>query len=225
MPVLSDRLRKIAEFINRGERVADVGTDHGYLPIFLREQDICPFVIASDIRVSPLNSAIKNVKKAGADGIDFRLCDGLLGIEKDEIDTVVIAGMGGECIAGILGSSTWAKGSGKHFILQPMNSPEELRKYLCRFGYTIKQECAVRDAGRIYTVMDVYATPDSEKHGEDFYYTGKLSPQNDCDREFLEKQYIRLKSCADSLEKTEKREEYLHYLGAAQHIADYLKRV
>ena len=86
MPVLSERLKKIAQFIRKGHRVADIGTDHAYLPIYLRESGLCPFVIASDIRVSPLNSAMKNVKKAGADGIDFRLCDGLLGIEKDEID-------------------------------------------------------------------------------------------------------------------------------------------
>lgn len=225
MPVLSERLKKIAQFIRKGDRVADIGTDHAYLPIYLRESGLCPFVIASDIRVSPLNSAMKNVKKAGADGIDFRLCDGLLGIEKDEIDTVVIAGMGGECIAGILGCCPWAKNSGKHFVLQPMNSPEELRKFLCLSGYTIENECAVFDAGRIYTVMDVYAVPDKETRSASYYYTGKLNPKNERDREFLEKQYIRLIGCANGLESTEKREEFLFYKNAADYIQDYIKQV
>ncbi len=223
MQNLSLRLLKIASFIETGERVADIGTDHGFLPIFLRKSGKSPRVIASDIREKPLSSAIANVKKAGIDEIDFRLCDGLSSIEKDEVDAIIIAGMGGECIAGILEFSRWARGSGKHFVLQPMNSPEELRRYLCTAGYTIKKECAVRDAGRIYTVMDVYAEPESVSRNEAFYYTGLLDPVVPEDREFLEKQYKRLKSCADELKNTEKKSEFLKISKAARYIKEYIE--
>ena len=222
MQNLSNRLLKIASFINDGERVADIGTDHGFLPIYLRKSGKSPFVIASDIREKPLKSAINNIKKAGIDRIDFRLCDGLSAIEKDAVDAVIIAGMGGECIAGILEFSTWARDSEKHFVLQPMNSPEELRRYLCISGYTVKNECAVSDGGRIYTVLDVYATPDSTVHDEAFYYTGLLNPNVSEDREFLEKQYKRLSTCAKKLEGTEKREEFLSAFNAARYIKEYI---
>ncbi len=222
MVLSSERLLKIASFIDEGERVADIGTDHGYLPIFLRKSGKCPFVIASDIREKPLNSAKANVKKAGIDGIDFRLCDGLSAVMEDEVDAVIIAGMGGECIASILQNSNLTRGSGKHFVLQPMNSPEELRRFLCTEGYTLKNECAVRDGGRIYTVMNVYSAPDNEAHGEDFFYTGRLNPLLECDRDFLEKQHKRLKSCADELEHTQKKDEFLRAKKAAQYIKEYI---
>lgn len=222
MHISSARLLKIAEFIKNGERVADIGTDHGFLPIYLVKSGISPFVIASDIKEKPLKSAINNAKKAGTDQIDFRLCDGLSSIGKDEVDAVIIAGMGGECIAGILNSSLWAQNSGKHFILNPMNSPEKLREFLYNSGFSINSEYAVEDSGKIYTVLDVYATPDIEKRGEDFYYLGKLSATLPCDRRFLEKQYIRLYSCANELKNTEKCDEFLKVSAAADYIKQFL---
>ncbi|MBR6693593.1 MAG: SAM-dependent methyltransferase [Clostridia bacterium] len=222
MPNLNNRLLKIASLINQGERVADIGTDHAYLPIYLRQSGISPLVLACDIGEGPLACAKKNVALSGIDGVDFRLCDGLLGIETHEVDAVVIAGMGGELIANILASS-WAEGSEKHFLLQPMNSPEYLREYLYKNGFTITGETAVFDAGRVYTVLDVLAKPDSEKREDSFFFLGLLDPKNDCDRLFLEKQYKRLRGCADELSATDNREQYLYYFNAARYIFEALE--
>ncbi len=224
MPSLSSRLLKIASFIKKGERIADIGTDHGYLPIYLRQEDICPSVLACDIKMSPLSVAMKNVTLSKTDGVAFRLCDGLEGIEKDEIDAAVIAGMGGELICDILSRCNWAKDSGKHFILQPMNSPETVREFLYKNGYTLNSESAVRDAGRVYTVLDVIAKEDTRKLDDGFFFTGLLDPQNECDREMLEKQYTRLKNCADSLESNERSHEYAYYRDAAAYIRKRLEK-
>ena len=222
---ISDRLLAIADFINNGERVADIGTDHAYLPIYLRQTEKSPHVLACDIKMSPLKSAIKNVKDCHTDGIDFRLCDGLSGISPDEADTFVIAGRGGECIAGILDRSGCALGSQKKFILQPMNSPEELRKFLFP-NFTLVSERAVTDAGRTYTVMLVYGKEDGTSKDDGFIFTGLLDPKKDADRVFLQKQYNRLFSCAESIKSIEdKRQEYEYYSSACKAIEKRLKKV
>ena len=221
MPTISERLFKIASFINMGERVADIGTDHGYLAIYLRQNGISPRVLACDINAGPLSVAENNVALAGVDGIAFRLSDGLEKIGPDEVDAAIIAGMGGELIASIL-SASWARESGKHFVLQPMNSPEFLREYLYKNGYTILHECAVSDAGRVYTIMDVLAKPDEIKRDEAFFFLGLLDNKNETDRLFLSKQYKRLKGCADDLEKTKNSERQAYYSFAAHAISDYL---
>ena len=215
---LCERLSLIAGLVKSGERVADIGTDHAYLPIFLRQTGKSPYVLACDINMSPLNSAMKNVKDCRVSGIDFRLCDGLLGISQDEVDTIVIAGMGGECIAGILERCSWIKNSEKKLLLQPMNSPEELRKIL-KNDFTLLSEQAVFDNGRIYTVMEVLCRSDDENTSQDFVFTGLLNAERDADKAFLEKQYNRLSSCAKSLENIEeKQEEREYYLSACQAI-------
>ncbi len=223
MTRLSERLSAIAALVPRGDRVADIGTDHAYLPIHLRSKGISPFVLACDISASPLAVAVKNVQASGTDGIDFRLCDGLSGIKPDEVDTVVLAGMGGECIAGILERCEWVKNSGKRFIMQPMNSPEELRKHLLG-GYTIISEHAVRDCDRIYTVIEAVATPDKKEYSDGFIYTGLLDKHIPADREFLEKQLLRLSRCARELEAVKGEEErYNFYKSAALAILSYFE--
>lgn len=206
---LSERLLCIAGLINEGERVADIGTDHAYLPIYLRQSGKCPHVLACDIKQLPLESAKRNVEDCHADGIDFRLCDGLSGIYEDEVDCVVIAGMGGECIAGILKNS-WSKYSNKRFILQPMNSPEFLREYL-QNDYTVLSERAVTDCGRTYTVLEVLAAEDNSKKPEGFIFTGLLDPRFEEDRRFLQKQLKRLSSCAEELSSVSKEKEKRDY--------------
>ena len=104
---LGPRLNAVASFVPNGSRVADIGTDHAHLPIWLRTEKISPMVIASDIRPGPLNTARLNVEKSGVDGICFRLCPGLRDIRPDEADTVVIAGMSGETIRSILENANW----------------------------------------------------------------------------------------------------------------------
>ena len=222
--MLSERLKLIASLIGKGERVADIGTDHAYLPIHLRQNGISERVIASDIGEKPLMSAKRNIEDCGCDGIETRLCDGLLGIYPDEVDTVVIAGMGGECIAGILENCSWAKNSGKRFICQPMNSPEELRRALLG-DYTLLSEQAVFDGGRVYTVMEYVARPDNEKRDFQYLYTGLLDPKKECDLLFLQKQHVRMTECAAPLKNCEReRGKYEMLLLAAKAISDRINK-
>ena len=100
---LSSRLLNCANMVQPGNVAIDVGTDHGYLPIYLLEQGICPHVLASDIREKPLEAAKRSARRAGiSKGISFYLSDGLKDIPTDEFQTVICAGMGGDCFIVIL---------------------------------------------------------------------------------------------------------------------------
>jgi len=151
---LSKRLAAIAEFVSKGDVIADVGTDHGYLPAWLIQNGICSAAIASDIRERPLHSAVQSADAAGvADRIDFRLCAGLEAYEKDDASCIVIAGMGAETIIGILSAAPWTKG--KKLILQPQTKHNLLRFWLSDNGYGISDARLVYDTGRIYIVYHV----------------------------------------------------------------------
>ncbi len=92
---LTPRLLAAGKMVLPGARAADVGTDHGYLPVWLRQQGVCESVIASDIAPGPLEAARASARRYGVDGIEFRLCPGLAGIRPREADTVILAGMSG----------------------------------------------------------------------------------------------------------------------------------
>ena len=131
-PKLDDRMMSAASFVNRGDVVADVGTDHGYLPIYLILSGIIPFAVASDIREGPLGRARKNARKYGVDQkMKFELSDGLAFLEDGcPVDDIIICGMGGETIISIIEASDYPKKSGVRLILQPMTKAFELREYL-----------------------------------------------------------------------------------------------
>jgi len=154
---LSPRLALIAGLIQPGSRVCDVGTDHGHLPVYLLEQGICPFAIATDLNPDPLESARRTAKQAGVSGISFRLADGLCAVEPHEIDTVVMAGMGGETIAGILASASWLSTGSYRLLLQPQSKLSELMDALAQGGYCVENQHLVEDAGKLYTVLEVTA--------------------------------------------------------------------
>ena len=151
---LTKRLAAIAAMVTPGSCVADVGTDHGYIPAWLLQNGICPHVFASDIRKMPLQCAIDLAGKLGlSDRVTFYLCDGLNGYPAGEINTVIVAGMGGENIAGILEAAPWTRQ--KNLILQPMSRPEALRRWLFETGYQITAERLVCENGTIYPILSV----------------------------------------------------------------------
>lgn len=151
---LSPRLRSVAELVPPGARFADIGTDHAYLPAWLILNGVIGKAIAADLRPGPLERARETAEKyAVADRMDFRLCDGLTGLQAGEADTIAIAGMGGETIAHILTCAPWTKGKGIALILQPMSSQPDLRKWLSENGYTIEKECIAREDKTLYTIM------------------------------------------------------------------------
>ena len=155
MPI-SKRLLCCASMVTPGSRVADIGTDHGYLGIYLLQTGAARHVIACDLRKDPLENARRNAKLFGVDGaMELRLSDGLEKILPDEVDTVVMAGMGGDLIQKILSQCPWRKREGLQFILQPQSAGNVLRRWLCEDGFEIQREEPVQDGHFLYTVMDI----------------------------------------------------------------------
>lgn len=154
MTKLSDRLQLIADQIQKGETMADIGTDHGFLPIYLREEDICPQVIMTDISEPSLQKA-KGYAGAFQFGseMDFRAGNGLQVLESGEVDTVVIAGMGGILMTEILGDDIAKSRSFKRFVFQPRNHAEILRWWLTKNGFIITDNLLVREGKFICEII------------------------------------------------------------------------
>lgn len=191
---LDSRLMMCADFVRENARVADIGTDHAYLPLWLCLNGKCPSAVAADINPEPLSRGIEKIKSLNAQHlVSARLSDGLENIKSDEADDIVIAGMGGELIAKIIDGCSFSKDSGKHFILQPMTKSEALIKYLCDNGFEIlRQDCCIA-CKKCYTVILASYTGKNREYDEVFYYLGRLDPKNNgTHRLFAENQILRL---------------------------------
>lgn len=153
---LTPRLQAIADRVPQGARLADIGTDHGHLPLWLLTQNRLTCAIASDLREGPLDHARDNARFHGlTDRVSFRLASGLEGIASDECDTISIAGMGGETIAAILEAAPWTA-DGKHtLLLQPMTMLPQLRQWLWAHGYCIQEETVCQEGHRYYLIWTV----------------------------------------------------------------------
>lgn len=157
---LSKRLFAIASYVNKNQVVADIGTDHGHIPIFLVENNICSKVIATDVSYPSLLKTIQYVSDLDLQSqIETRHGDGLDVINPHEVDTVIIAGMGGILIKDILEKNKEVVNTINNFIFQPMIGSEELRKYLINNNFVIEDEKLVYEEGKYYEI--IYA-----KHGE-----------------------------------------------------------
>lgn len=156
---VSPRLQACCDFVHPGDRVADIGCDHGYLGIYLLKNGIAQSIIASDIREGPLQSAVRNSEKFGVrDKMTFYLSDGARNIPRD-FDTLVCAGMGGDTMVSILDAATWLKNEQYRLILQCQSKNAILRRYLSENGWKIRQEQIVPDGKFLYTVMEVIRQP------------------------------------------------------------------
>lgn len=153
---LSTRLQKIADFVPSGGKMADVGTDHGHLPIWLVQSGKIPHAIAMDVREGPLSRAAQAVRSCGLEKqIELRLADGLAALLPGEAQTVVIAGMGGALIQKILEEGKHMWDSVEHWILSPQSEQASFRHWLEQQGFCIQREEMVQDAGKYYVIMDV----------------------------------------------------------------------
>ncbi|MCI9362408.1 MAG: SAM-dependent methyltransferase [Hungatella sp.] len=153
---LSKRLETVISFVETGSKVADVGTDHGYVPIALAKRGTVAQGLAMDVRTGPLERAKEHIRQHGLeDVIQVRLSDGVKELKEGEADTVIVAGMGGELVIHILedGKRLWDEV--KHWILSPQSDIDKVRKFLGENGFRIAQEEMIEEDGKYYTVMDV----------------------------------------------------------------------
>jgi ribosomal protein L11 methyltransferase (prmA) len=207
---LSKRLQTIADFVKKGAVVADIGTDHAHIPIYLIKNNIISKAYACDINAGPLEKAKENINYYGVKNIELRLSNGLEKLKTDEADTFIIAGMGGELIIDILDRGQGFFDKKNTFILSPHTKIEEVRNYLLRKGLKIMKEDMCIDEGKFYTVMEaVYI-------GKTFSYTkgellfGKylIDNKNPVLFEYLKKEkqkYLNIIS-SDGINDTRRRE-------------------
>lgn len=166
---LSNRLLEIVKFVTKDSIVADIGTDHGYIPVYLIQNNISKEVIASDISSGSLNKTIEYVNYLDLnDKIDTRLGNGLDVLKSNEVDTLIIAGMGGILISKILENNKEVSSTIDNFIFQPMVASKELRQYLVDNGYIIVDEALAKEAKKFYEI--IYAKRGQSKIEKDIYF-------------------------------------------------------
>jgi tRNA (adenine22-N1)-methyltransferase len=156
---LSNRLLACASFVRPGDRVADIGCDHGYLGLRLLQSGTAQSIIAADVNEGPLLSAIRNAEKFGLRGkMRFYLSDGFRNVPRD-FDCAVCAGMGADTMISILEAAPWLRSESYRLILQCQSKRPELRRYLSDHGFRICRETLARDGKFIYPVMEVTYGP------------------------------------------------------------------
>ncbi|MBR4865641.1 MAG: SAM-dependent methyltransferase [Clostridia bacterium] len=221
---LTPRLALVAELLGKGKCVADIGTDHAYLPARLVLDGKFERAIASDVVPGPVENARRTVEALGiSDRVEVRMAPGLDGIQTGEADAVAIAGMGGELIASILEA-------GKHVIevpavVQPMTTEERLRKSLGEMGYEIREEKLVTEGRRIYTVLRVDYTGEIRIVSEEEAYLGRVyadNPREMASRYMEKKKHVLRKAAAGNraaghLAEADALEELLERLDRYDH--------
>lgn len=187
---LSKRLESVSSLVTPGFRVADIGTDHGYIPLWLTEQGLIPGAVAMDINPGPLQRAKENVQMYElGEKIETRLSDGLKELKPGEADSVVIAGMGGNLMIKILKEGAEILQTVQELILQPQSDVGEVRSFLQREGYRITSEKMILEDGKFYPVMRAeHGAMEELSDIEALYGPCLLKEKNPCLKQFLEKE-------------------------------------
>jgi len=201
---LTDRLLKIASLVTEGKRVADIGTDHGYIPVYLLNQGKVPYAILADVNKGPLENARGEVRHNKLlDKVDLRLGSGIEVLEKGEVDEVIIAGMGGILISELLEAKLEVAHSLDKLILQPMQAQNELRKYLLNNGFEILDEVLVKEDFRIYEIIIAKYTGKNTVVSDDIYYevgTKLIENKDPLLNEFIDKKIYMYNSIIKKIE-------------------------
>ena len=169
--MLSIRMQAVADLVSDGMRIADIGTDHGFVPIALVSAGRCPYAVAADVRRGPLSHAAENIRKYGlSEVIETRLSDGLEKIKPGEADSIIIAGMGGMLMIRILEEGREVIASAKELILQPQSDIPQVRIWLQSHGFVIISERIALDAGKYYFMMKaVHGKAPAHDTADDLY--------------------------------------------------------
>lgn len=206
---LTPRLKGILELIPENTSLGDVGSDHGYIPIEAVKKKNCPFAIASEIGLGPINNAKKSISQAGlSQKIQTRLGSGLKPYKPGEIETLVIAGMGGLLIRDILLESPQQVKSIKTFIFQPMVGQQILRKWLVENEFLIKKEILVKENSHIYEIF-IAIHGKMEVADPLFYEIGMcpFSPKDTVAKIFLDKKIEKAQKAIEGLKKSQNEKE------------------
>ncbi|HIX16235.1 MAG TPA: class I SAM-dependent methyltransferase [Candidatus Hungatella pullicola] len=227
---LSKRLELVASFVPEGSSLADIGTDHGYVPIWLAQKGVIENAVAMDVREGPLQRARAHIMEAGLENrIQTRLSDGLTSLRPGEADCAVIAGMGGELILHILKEGRFLWDSIRCFVLSPQSELDKVRRYLEEQGFFIFREAMIKEEGKYYTVMAAARDGRHMNYEKDIYYTyGRLliEEKNQVLREYLKNEEGKLlqiqkelkdKTKDSAVRRKEELEEALRQNKEAQH--------
>lgn len=201
---LTDRLLKIADLVTKGKKIADIGTDHGYIPVYLLNKGHVDFAILADVNKGPLENARSEVRHNNlTDKVDLRLGSGIEVLNENEVDEVIIAGMGGILISELLEAKKSVAHNLDKLILQPMQAQDELRKYLLNNGYEILDEVLVKEDFRIYEIIVAkYTSKNTVVDDEIYYEVGKKLIENKDSllNEFIDKKIFMYNSILKKLE-------------------------
>lgn len=209
--MLSKRLKTVADLVTPCEKVADVGTDHGYVPIYLVKENICQFAYAMDVNEGPLNIAKSNIAEEGLeDKIETILSDGFDSFGDRDADSVIIAGMGGDLIVDILAR---AKDYGfDELILSPHKRADLVRKFLSENGYKISDEKMVEDAKKFYPVIKAIKGESEYDEVQLEYGPILLKEKDETLKEYLDVQLNKFGRIISSLEREDKEVEHKYKL-------------
>lgn len=202
---LSARLQAIADMVTECNRLVDVGCDHGYLPIYLVQNNKIPHAIAADVRTGPLDRARIHISQCGLDDfIETRLSDGLKNISRTEGDTLVVAGMGGPLMEKILSEGAEVICEFKEFILQPQSDVAHFRHYLLTNNLEIIHEEMIMEDGKFYPIMKAkFADEQSDLNWtleEEYFGKFLLNRLDPVLKEYLNRELRIRKSIIDKLQ-------------------------
>lgn len=211
---MTPRLLTAASLVRKGAVVADVGTDHAYLPIYLVTAGVANRAVASDINAGPLARANANISRFGlSNQIATRLTPGLTGIEEYSPTDILICGMGGELIASIIEAAAFVKDPKVRLILQPMTSARELRVWLAQNGFVIDEEKYAKEKEKLYVIISASYTGVPYELPEVDSYVG--FGKGELLAEWIEKQIAAIQKQVNGLAKAGKEDAALNRLLAA----------
>ncbi len=214
--MITPRLKCIIDN-TKGKRIADVGTDHAYIPIYMIENNLADYFIAGDVRRGPVDIALSNVKKHNlSDKIEVRLGSGLSILKNGETDTVIIAGMGGQLISEIIDSDIDAAKS-RRLVLQPMNAQYELRKYLVENGFKITNEDIAVEGFKVYNIINAESGKQDKFENDIEYHIPKYLKTHKYYKNLYEKKHREFVKVIKGLENSNNDNEkklrlYKHWL-------------
>ena len=224
MVKISNRLMTAAALVTQGYTLADVGTDHGYIPIYLLQQKKIPAAIAMDINEGPLERAKEHIALYGLQAyIQTRLSDGVAALKPGEVEAVLIAGMGGGLVMHILKDGEKVCQSAKELILQPQSEIEHVREFLREKGYTILAEDMVYEDGKFYPMMKVQYQGENveELKLSDLYGGLLLQNRHPVLKTFLKKEKLIYTGIKENLEKQPVSEKIRTRLAEVEDILHY----